>query len=312
MKNWILTLFFILAGSTAWAQNTPTATTTFTVTPTFSPVFTWTAINTPSATPTSTPTNTATNTKTVTNTATSTPTATNTKTNTNSATPTPTNTNTNTNTVTPTRTITNTATQTPTKTPTTNPTSQIVGPALAKYQATQIYLEGGAGPLSTLTFTPTYPAGTNTPTPQPTATPNFDAGNSKSFYFSFVNGMASGQAISITSNQIGFTPRLWGLQASYSQPMTGIFSLIGFSSVAYNASVAAGTFSSAGGNSIPMTLGTGSFPNAAPNSCNSYGTGAVNSNCPQDDYIVQVGQAVSQLATVTVTPVTTVQVWFKR
>lgn len=172
MKNWILTLFFILAGSTAWAQNTPTATTTFTVTPTFSPVFTWTAINTPSATPTSTPTNTATNTKTVTNTATSTPTATNTKTNTNSATPTPTNTNTNTNTVTPTSTITNTATQTPTKTPTTNPTSQIVGPALAKYQATQIYLEGGAGPLSTLTFTPTYPAGTNTPTPQPTATPS--------------------------------------------------------------------------------------------------------------------------------------------
>lgn len=166
-------------------------------------------------------------------------------------------------------------------------------------------------PTQTTTTLPSATA-TVTSTPTSTATPNFDAGNSKSFYFSFVNGMASGQAISITSNQIGFTPRLWGLQASYSQPMTGIFSLIGFSSVAYNASVAAGTFSSAGGNSIPMTLGTGSFPNAAPNSCNSYGTGAVNSNCPQDDYIVQVGQAVSQLATVTVTPVTTVQVWFKR
>lgn len=176
---------FVLIGTCAEDEPTPTptatSTPTSTPTPTFTPTQTPTATptstltptptRTPTATPTGTPTETPTETPTITATPTITPTPTETPTgtlpptSTPTETPTPTPSGTTTPTRTPTQTPTSTPTETPTETPTMTPTPTETPTATPTRTAT---------PTGTPTETPTMtatPTTTPTPTPTLTATP---------------------------------------------------------------------------------------------------------------------------------------------
>ena len=113
-------------------------------------------------------------------------------------------------------------------------------------------------------------------------------------------------AITITSSQIGFVPKGIVLQSVSSQPVTGTWAL--FSEIlgqlnANNSAQAPITYQTSG-----LTTNTASL--------NMNGSAGIGSNLtayfPGDMYYVQANQAVTALASVTATPVQTIEIKFFR
>ena len=326
------TAFTMVPTPTATCTNTPTNTTTATAT------------KTPTNTITQTPTATATNTITQTPTNTKTPTATATKTATNTATSTATNTATATPSSTPTAFFTYTITQTPTITntpfyPQVNANVFVQVTATGTVTGQNVWIPqppgwGGAGgitvsgavsvtgggvsvtggqfvalqPTSTVTGTPT-PTGSPTGTPTNTLTPGpiSDKGNFKSFYFTVLGNTPQFTTIAtVTIQQIGFVPRLWGYGAVASQPMTGIYNS------GFNENINSASLAYTG--QLPVTYGAGGLSqNTLFNWWNTYGSGPASQTGPGDFWTFEpAAGGVSAIPSVTATPVQTVEVIFAR